>query len=124
MLMEEYQFSRCGRKKGVKIEKPTAPTREHATFLGWFVDGEEFDFETAIEENLEHKQDGNLTMLLLLMHWKYYEETLEHEWNPTEDVELIKEISGLQLLGAQATLTSLLMTGKLLFHHLAKETKQ
>ncbi len=86
-------------EKGAKIEEPTAPTREHATFLGWFVDGEEFDFETAIEENLELQARWEFDYVAVIDALEvYYEETLGNmNWNPTEDVELIKEISGLPI---------------------------
>lgn len=37
---------------GAKVNKPVDPIRERYTFNGWFVDGEAFDFETNVNEDL------------------------------------------------------------------------
>ena len=40
-------------KEGTKIDLPAKPTKEGYTFEGWYVDGEKFDFDTKINENLQ-----------------------------------------------------------------------
>lgn len=37
---------------GEVVEKPEDPTASGYTFLGWFVDGKEYDFSTPVESNL------------------------------------------------------------------------
>ena len=37
---------------GAKVEKPEDPVKEGFVFLGWFLNDEEFDFETPITENI------------------------------------------------------------------------
>ena len=39
-------------KKGEKIEKPKEPTKEGYKFIGWYLDDEEYDFESEVNENL------------------------------------------------------------------------
>src|SRR5690606_1322201 len=38
--------------EGKKVAKPEDPEREGFVFLGWFLNDEEFDFETPITENI------------------------------------------------------------------------
>ncbi len=40
-------------KEGTKIDLPAKPTKEGYTFEGWYVDGEKFDSDTKINENLQ-----------------------------------------------------------------------
>lgn len=40
-------------KKGEKLEEPEAPTKEGYEFIGWYYDGEKFDFAKEIDENIE-----------------------------------------------------------------------
>lgn len=40
-------------KEGGKINKPTDPTKEGYEFLGWYLNGEYFDFESSVKKNLE-----------------------------------------------------------------------
>lgn len=37
---------------GTKATSPTAPTKEDYTFVGWFTEDDEFDFNTLIEANI------------------------------------------------------------------------
>ena len=55
-------------KKGEKLTKPANPEKEGYIFIGWFVDGKEFDFNTEITKDLtitarwekkEEKQPNN-----------------------------------------------------------------
>lgn len=39
-------------EEGKTITKPVAPSKEGYEFLGWYLDGKYFDFETEVEENL------------------------------------------------------------------------
>lgn len=40
-------------KKGEKLEEPEAPTKEGYEFIGWYYDGEKFDFTKEIDENIK-----------------------------------------------------------------------
>ena len=42
-------------EKGNKVTKPKDPTKEGYIFKGWTLNGEDFDFETAIDTNIELK---------------------------------------------------------------------
>ena len=61
-------------KKGEKLKEPEAPTKEGYEFVGWYVDGEKFDFNTEITKynlctlNLELLQHY---LLQLLLHYKH-----------------------------------------------------
>ena len=39
-------------KVGEKITEPTAPESSEYKFLGWYLDGEKFDFNTPIKKNI------------------------------------------------------------------------
>ncbi len=40
-------------KKGEKLKEPEAPTKEGYEFVGWYVDGEKFDFNTEITKEIK-----------------------------------------------------------------------
>ena len=42
-------------EKGNKVQIPVVPTKEGYIFKGWFLNGENYDFETIVKENLELK---------------------------------------------------------------------
>lgn len=42
-------------EKGKVAEKPADPTRQGLTFVGWFLDGEEFDFSSPVNEDITLK---------------------------------------------------------------------
>ena len=39
-------------KKGNQVIKPSDPTYEGYTFMGWYLDNEEYDFNTPVNSNL------------------------------------------------------------------------
>lgn len=39
-------------KVGEKITEPAAPESDEYRFLGWYLDGEKFDFNTPIKKNI------------------------------------------------------------------------
>ena len=42
-------------EKGNKVEKPSDPAKDGYIFKGWTLNGEIYDFETVVEENIELK---------------------------------------------------------------------
>lgn len=85
--------------RGDLAVKPADPTRPNATFLGWFYEGERFEFTTPINQSIKLQArwefDYAAIMAALVAH---YADTFENlDWNPTEDVELLAEISGLPI---------------------------
>ena len=48
---EFYKFDNI--QKGELLEEPKNPEKEGYTFVGWFLDDEEFDFNDPIYENIE-----------------------------------------------------------------------
>ena len=42
-------------KEGDTVEEPSTPKRKGYIFYGWYLDGEEFDFDTVITDNLTLK---------------------------------------------------------------------
>lgn len=40
-------------KVGEKITEPAAPESDEYRFLGWYLDGEKFDFNTPIKKNIK-----------------------------------------------------------------------
>lgn len=37
---------------GSKLTSPTAPTKEHSSFVGWYIGESAFDFDSPVESNL------------------------------------------------------------------------
>ncbi len=84
---------------GEKVVKPTDPTREIATFMGWFLDGEEYDFDALVEDDmvLEARWEIKYAELLADIAALYEETFNNHLWKAVEDVELIKDIKGVPI---------------------------
>lgn len=99
---------------GELVSKPLDPEKEYSDFLGWFYEGEEFDFSEPVEHNMslqarfEYKYDEILANLEA-----HYADTLGNfEWNPTEDVVLLAEINGLPITWASSDETYFSNDGK------------
>lgn len=86
-------------KVGELVEEPAEPTRENATFLGWYVKNVKFEFDTPVEAKLELQARWEINYDAVIADLEaHYADTFGNiEWHPTENVELLAEISGLPI---------------------------
>lgn len=84
---------------GELVEEPTEPTRKNAVFVGWYVKNNQYNFATPVETNLELQARWEIDYDAVIEDLEeHYADTFgDPQWNPTEDVELLAEISGLSI---------------------------
>ena len=82
--------------KGTTVQEPTKPTREHATFLGWYHNNTKFNFDNEVEQSFELHARWSFDYDAILVELEeHYANTFgDMEWHPTENVELLDEICG------------------------------
>lgn len=69
-------------ESGALVEEPEEPTKEGYKFLGWFLDGEKFDFSNPIEKNMK-----------LEARWEKLEETTKKYKVKLDDGSGVTEIT-------------------------------